>query len=72
MKVSNPEKKSFNLVDENWIPATIGHVSLRTIFSNYEIPDLVVNPVDRISLFNKVYKKNILAKTDQKPYHILF
>lgn len=50
MKVSDPEKKSFNLVDENWISTTSGLVSLRTIFSNYQILDLVTNSVDRISL----------------------
>lgn len=41
----------FNLIDEPWIPiANKGKVSLRTVFSDFDLPNLGGNPVEKISL----------------------
>ncbi len=41
----------YNLIDEDWIPiANRGKVSLRTIFSEPDLPNLGGNPVEKISL----------------------
>lgn len=45
------KQNSYNLIDEEWIPiANRGKVSLRTIFSQADLPNLGGNPVEKISL----------------------
>lgn len=58
------EEQSFNLIDEKWIPiANYGRVSLKDIFSNFELSALGGNPIQKIALMKLFLAIAQAAKT---------